>query len=190
MADQPLVADYDFGAPPGAKFHLYRGDTAGPFVHKFNDPPPDWAATTAYTVGDSEHGPDETYVAGTTCTFEGDPYTCTTAHTSGAEFDDSMWAADDAALGPETDITGWAFLAQYRATTAPDAELLASDTCVITDGPGGVMTRTLDADQSDLLVVTPVKWDFQATKADDTVKTYLKNDKVKIGGDVSRAVGP
>lgn len=189
MASQ-LVADYDFGAPVGAKFHVYRGDTFGPDVHKFNDAPPDWTATTAYTVGDTTHGATEVYVALTTCTYLGVAYTCTTAHTSGATFDATMWTADDAALGPETDITDWVFLAQYRETTSPDATLLASDTCVITDGPGGVMTRTLDADQSALLVVTPVKWDLQATKADDTVKTYLKNDKLKVGGDVSRVVAP
>jgi len=189
VAAKPLIADYDFGVPPN-KPGVVRGDTGGPWVHKFNDAPPDWAASTAYTVGDTTHAADEVYVALTTCTYQGNAYTCTTAHTSGAEFDETKWTKDDAALGPATDITGWEFLGQYRETTETDAPLLASDSFDITDGTGGILTRTLDADEADGLTVTPVKWDLQATRADGTVKTYLKNYNLGVDGDVSRAVTP
>lgn len=189
MADEPLIAEYDFGVPPG-KPGVVRGDTGGPWVHKFNDAPPDWAASTAYTVGDTTHAADEVYVALTTCTYQGTPYTCTTAHTSGATFDATMWTEDDAALGPATDISLWTFLGQYRETLELDAALLASDSFTISDGPGGILTRTLDADEAEGLTVTPVKWDLQATRSDGTVKTYLKNYKLKVDGDVSRVVTP
>lgn len=189
MASAPLIAEYDFGVPPG-KPGVVRGDTGGPWIHKFNDAPPDWAPSTDYTVGDMTHAADEVYVAHTTCTYQGLPYTCTTAHTSGETFDETMWTRDDAALGPATDISGWTFLGQYRETLEVDADLLASDSFEITDGPGGILKRTLDADESDGLVVTPVKWDMQATRADGTVKTYLKNYNLKVDGDVSRAVTP
>lgn len=177
-----LVADYDFP--------LYRGDTGGPWVHKFNDNPLDWQPATAYTVGDLAHDSTEVYVAHTTVTRDGVSYTCKTAHTSGSTFDATLWTKDVKALGPETDITGWTFLGQYRVSTDPAAELLASDTCEITDGPGGEMTRTLSSAQAELLVVSPVFWDLQATRADDTVKTFLKKDRLKVGGDVSRVVSP
>ena len=190
MAATPLIADYDFGVPRG-KPGVVRGDTGGPWVHKFNDAPPDWAASTAYTVGDTTHAADEVYVALTTCTYQGDAYTCTTAHTSGSEFDDTKWTKDDAALGPATDITDWTFLGQYRETLEIDAALLASDSFEFaTDGKDGVVVRTLDADEADGLTVTPVKWDMQYTRGDGTVKTPLKNYNLGVDGDVSRAVTP
>lgn len=176
MTDEALPKTYNFD--------LYRGDTRV-FTHYFNDDPADWATGIDYVVG--EVGAD-TYTPLTTVTFEDVSYTCTTAHTSGATFDATMWTADPDALGPETDITDWTFLAQYRASTSPDEPVIAVDACVVTDGPGGVMVRTLTHTEAAKLTTTPVYWDLEATKADDvTVKTYLKKDRLKVDGDVSRA---
>lgn len=95
------------------------------------------------------------------------------------------FAEDD---GTPVDISGWVFEGEYRLT-ADAATVLASETCVVTDGPGGVMTRTLPA--SEAAKLTPlaggtVAWDLQATKPDGTVRTWLTNPLVKVTEDVSR----
>jgi hypothetical protein len=179
--------EYDFGEG------LWRGDT-DVTTHYFNDDPPDWEASTAYTVGNTTHEAGEVYVANTTCTYRGVPYTCTTAHTSGATFDATKWTEDEQALGPEMDISGCEFLAQYRTDRTTTGTLLAADTFEFaTDGTDGILVRTLSADQAALLVPadgqTRVFWDLQFTFEDATVKTMLWG-KPKILGDISREVTP
>jgi hypothetical protein len=179
---QPLPKKYDFS--------LYRGDTRV-WEHHFFDAPPEWAASTDYVTGVVG---SSTYLADSTVTYAGVTYTCVAAHTSGESFDASKWVKDAAAVGAPIDMTDWAFLSQYRETTE-DAVVLAEDECAVTDGPGGVMRRTLTHDQAMNLPASiaagetsaRVAWDLQATKPDGQVKTYLFNDAVKVGGDVSRS---
>lgn len=170
---EPLPAKYTFS--------LYRGDTRV-WTHRFNEAPPDWAETTAYVAGTVGSGE---YLADSAVTRNGVRYTCTSAHTSTGSFDPSKWTADPKAVGAPIDITGWLFEATYR-TTADAVEDVAVDECTITDGPGGVLRRTLIAEQSALIPDGKVAWDLQATKPDTSVQTYLYNYGVKVGPDVTR----
>lgn len=184
---ETLPDEFDFGKG------LYRGDDYV-WTHFLNDEPPDWEPATAYTVGDTTHDPGEVYVAFTTCTYRGVRYTCSTAHTSGATFDATMWTKDAEALGPETDISEYVFLGQYRTSLETDATLLATDEFeLVTDGTDGAYRRLLTHDQSALLIPDEdakpkgaVYWDLQATDGDGTVKTLLRGRPI-IVGDVARA---
>ena len=175
MADTPLPKKFDH--------ELWRGDTRV-FEHHFNEDAPAWQPSTAYVVGVVGEGPIG-WVASSTVTFNGVTYTCTTAHTSGASFDASFWTADPAAVGAPIDITGWVFLSEYRVTTE-DAAPTATDTNAITNGPGGVLQRTLPHSEAAKLVPGIMTWDLQATKPDASVQTYLYSYKVKVDGDTAR----
>ena len=177
----------------GKEEGLYRGDTAV-FTHYFNDDPPDWAASTAYTLGNVVHEAGESYVANTTCTYLGKSYTCTTAHTSGATFDATKWEQDNQALGPATDFSDCTFLGQYRTDRTTTATLLASDSFDTTDADTGIIVRTLTATEAALLIPTSGKsgdrvyWDMQVTLADTTTVKTLLWSQPKILGDMSRVV--
>lgn len=83
------------------------------------------------------------------------------------------------------DITGWVFTAKYRATPN-STDVIAVEACVVTDGPGGIVRRTLTATESAKLPRGSVAWDLQALKPGGEVKTYLTNSAVVVVGDASR----
>lgn len=190
-----LPDEFKFKNADGKEEGLYRGDTYV-FTHYFNDEPPDWQPSTAYTVGNLEHEAGEAYVAGTTCSHLGKTYTCTTAHTSGTAFDATKWTLDPLALGQASDFSDCTFLGQYRTDRTVDATLLASDTFDTTDAATGIVVRTLEADQCALLVPADGKsgsrvyWDMQVTLSDDTTVKTLLWGRPKVEGDMSRVVAP
>ena len=191
-----LVPDeFEFKNADGVEEGLYRGDTYV-FTHYFNDEPPDWAASTAYTLGNTIHEAGESYVANTTCTHLGKTYTCTTAHTSGATFDATKWTEDAQALGPASDFSDCTFLGQYRTDRTTTGTLLASDSFDTTDADTGIVVQTLTAAQCALLVPVSGKsgdrvyWDMQVTLSDDTTVKTLLWGRPKILGDMSRVVAP
>lgn len=177
LSELPALFDFEDG--------VWRGDTRV-WTHVFNDAPPAWEPQTTYGLGDVEHAATEVYVPHTTCTFDDTAYTCLLAHTSGDDFDPDVWAPDQQALGPETDISDYDFLAQYRQNTRPSAVVLATDACeLVTDGLDGRMQRTLTAEEAAKLTTTTFCWDLQTTH-EGVVKTMLYAIDVPVLGDSSR----
>jgi hypothetical protein len=81
-------------------------------------------------------------------------------------------------------ITGNTFISQIRYLR-DSASIAASFTCVVTDGPNGVVTLTLTAGDSATLVAGPAFWDLQRTNA--SVVSTILSGKCTILADVSRA---
>lgn len=94
---------------------------------------------------------------------------------------------DPALVGDPIDISGWVFEAEYRSS-ADSNDVLAADGFEITDGPGGIVRRTLTAREAAKLskTKTSVVWDLQVTKPNGVVQTLLFNSRVTITNDVSR----
>jgi hypothetical protein len=98
----------------------------------------------------------------------------------------------DPATGDPYDLTGHDFIAQWREDRNR-GNLLATATCVVLDGPGGIMQETLSATEADGLpgqvdpdTPTIVYWDLQSTDGDGAVQTW-EFSKVKVWGDSSDA---
>lgn len=87
--------------------------------------------------------------------------------------------ADGAAIN----ITGRTYAAQIRET-ADSSTVLASFTCAISNGAGGVMTATLPAATTAALTPGVAVWDLQETNSG--VVTTLLAGPVTIVQDVTR----
>ena len=94
--------------------------------------------------------------------------------------------------GDPIDISGWTFLSEYR-DDLDRGTVIATATCSVMDGPGGVMVETLTAAQADLLpgqtdpdTKPVVYWDLQSTDGDGNVQTW-QYARVPVTGDASDA---
>lgn len=88
------------------------------------------------------------------------------------------------------DISGWEFVSEYRVDL-DRGTVICEATCEVTDGPAGVLTETLTAEQADLLPGQPVGqpkskvyWDLQSTDLDGNVQTW-QQAVVPVSGDAS-----
>ena len=107
--------------------------------------------------------------------------------------DTRVWTHVFTVTGTTTpiDITGYTFLSQFR-DDLNRGTVIATATCVVTDGPAGEMTETLTATQADLLPgqTDPdekpiVYWDLQSTAA-GAVQTW-QYARCPVSGDASDA---
>lgn len=85
--------------------------------------------------------------------------------------------------GAAINITGRTYAAQIRST-ADSTSVLASFTCVVSNGAGGVMTATLPASTTAALSTGVGVWDLQETNG--SVVTTLLAGPVTIVQDVTR----
>lgn len=85
--------------------------------------------------------------------------------------------------GAAINITGRTYTAMVRPT-ASSPTVLATFTCTVTDGPGGVVVCTLAATTTAALAVQSAVWDLQETSG-TTVSTVLAG-AVTISQDVTR----
>ena len=86
--------------------------------------------------------------------------------------------------GSAVDITGWTFAAQIRRS--PGGPLEADFAVDVTDAQQGEITLSLASDTTQALSTNGRHvWDFQATHADGTVRTYLQGH-VTVRPDVTR----
>lgn len=82
-------------------------------------------------------------------------------------------------------ITGYTFLFMLR--TAPDAATAISFTCVVTNGPAGIMTATLTStDAINLVKDTAYYYDVQMLDTASTKTTIISGITQPIIADVSR----
>jgi len=96
----------------------------------------------------------------------------------------------DTDTGVPLDITGWAFLSQFREDLNRGT-VVCEATCVIDDGPNGVMIETLSPTQAELLPgqadpteKPTVYWDLQSTDDNGNVRTWMFST-IAVTGDVS-----
>jgi hypothetical protein len=73
--------------------------------------------------------------------------------------------------GQPVDITGWAFLSEFKAGKEETLEALVTLTTAsggweVQDGPGGVLVMHLLADDTNALTASKVYWDVLRTDAD------------------------
>jgi hypothetical protein len=96
----------------------------------------------------------------------------------------------DTTTGDPLDLTDYEFVSEYREDLNRGT-VIATATCVVTDGPGGVVVETLTSAQADLLpgqtsptVKPKVYWDLQSTDGDGNVQTW-QYATVSVSGDAS-----
>lgn len=78
------------------------------------------------------------------------------------------------------DITGWTFSAEIRANYGAD-DVLATATCVITDGAAGEMTFTFSDDDTAAIPYREGRnyvWDLKAVKGDGTTIRILMGEVI------------
>jgi len=82
-------------------------------------------------------------------------------------------------------ITGYTFRLMLR--TAPDAASAISFTCVVTNGPSGIMTATLSsANSANLVKDTAYYYDVEITDGSSNVTTIISGITQPVIADVSR----
>lgn len=163
---------------------LYRGDSRQ-LSFEFHSPPPAWAPNTAYVAGTVGSG---TYVAGSTVTFGGQYYTCTTAHTSGATFDKTAWTADGDAVGAGADLSGLGTLVAAAARQGPDKDVVLTLNTSASDLAAGVVAVTIaPGDWDPMAEYSQLSFDVEVSDAPRTMVTTVVRGSFVITQDFTHA---
>ena len=93
--------------------------------------------------------------------------------------DSRTWTHTFTTVDGPVDLTGHAFVSQYR-TDLNRGEIVATATCEVIDATNGVLAEKLPAGEADKLPgqtdpnrKPSVYWDLQSTDADGNVRTWL-----------------